>query len=292
MFAKRLPPAYFCAILLYRTVIRRTLSGITAQIEKTIFWLGGIFIGGLSNYSFEWIPIQRLTAHDLEQQPGAKAALAGILIVLTVIVVGQVHSFWLEGRLLGYLALYGLFLFGILVCLAIPGVSLRIHHYIIALLLLPGTASQTRPSLLYQGILLGLFINGIARWGFDSILQTPHALRQDGKLDSAAPHILEPVISQVGDVLVAVFSWAAPPAEMDGVSVLVNDVERSRRFFNDGVDQKSGSFELLRPVGLHLNEYIRFAYMKGGQTLDYTSAGTLFENGTWSMKQTRVDASA
>ncbi|KAF1960778.1 hypothetical protein CC80DRAFT_437981 [Byssothecium circinans] len=285
MFAKRLLPASFCAVVLYRAIIKRTLSGITAQVEKTVFWLGGFFFGALSNYTFDWIPIQRLTAHDLEQQPGAKVALAGILIVLAFIVVGQVYFFWLEGRLPRYLALYGLFLFGILVCLGIPAVSLRIHHYIIALLLLPGTTLQTRPSLFYQGILLGLFVNGIARWDFDSILQTSDALREDGKFDSAVPHILEPAISRVGDALVAVFSWAAPPAGMDGISVLVNDVERSRKFFHDGVDKNVNSFELLRPVGMQLTEYLRFAFVRGGQTLDYTNAGTLFDNGTWIMKQ-------
>jgi hypothetical protein len=289
MFAKRLLPASFCAVIFYRTTVKHTLLGITAQIEKTVLWLGGFFFGALSNYTFDWIPIQRLTAHDLEQQPGAKTALAAILLVLAVIIVGQVYSFWLEGRLPRYLALYGLFVLGIVICLAIPGVSLRIHHYIIGLLLLPGTTLQTRPSLLYQGILLGLFVNGIARWDFDSVLQTTDALREDGKFDSAVPHILEPVISHVGQALVAVFSWTTPPAGMDGISVLVNDVERSRKFFNDGVDDKPTSFELLRPLGMELNEYVRFAYVRSGRTLDYTDAGTLFHNGTWLVNRGVLD---
>ncbi|KAF2636858.1 hypothetical protein P280DRAFT_434523 [Massarina eburnea CBS 473.64] len=289
MFAKRLLPAFFCAVVLYLTVIKHTLRGMTAQVEKTLFWLGGFFFGALSNYTFDWIPIQRLTAHDLEQQPGAKVALAAILIVLTIIVIGQIYFFWLEGRLARYLSLYGLFLFGILICLAIPGVSLRIHHYIIALFLLPGTTLQTRPSLLYQGILLGLFVNGIARWDFDSILQTSDALRQDGQFDSAVPRIFEPVISHVGSSLVAVFSWAAPPLGMEGISVLVNDVERSRKFFDDSVDEKPGSFEMLRPIDSGLNEYLRFAFLKDGRTLDYTSAGTLFNNGTWAMEQKALE---
>ncbi|KAK7187969.1 LCCL domain containing protein [Paraphaeosphaeria sporulosa] len=280
-FAKRLLPALFCAVVIYRTTVRRTLHGLTAHVEKTFLWLGGFFFGALSNYTFDWIPIQRLTAHDLEQQPGAKFALAIILVVLVAIIAGQIYYFWLEGRLLRYLALYGLFISGILVCLTIPGVSLRIHHYIIGLLLLPGTSIKTRPSLVYQGILLGLFVNGIARWDFDSVLQTTADLRGDGKFDSALPELLEPGITNKAGVLVANFQWVAPPAVVDGISVLVNDVERSRQFFSDAEDGAHG-FEWTRTVEESSNEYFRFGYVKGGRTLDYTKAGTLFGNGTWS----------
>lgn len=278
-FAKRLLPALFCAVIIYRTTVKHTLHGLTAHIEKTILWLGGFFFGALSNYTFDWIPIQRLTAHDLAQQPGAKVALAMILVVLIAIIAGQVYHFWLEGRLLRYLALYGLFISGILVCLIIPGVSLRIHHYIIGLLLLPGTSMQTRPSLLYQGILLGLFVNGIARWDFDSVLQTTADLRGDGKFDSALPKLLEPTISSTAQGLVASFQWMTPPKMADGISVLVNDVERFRQFFGDAEDGAAG-FEWKRTVE-GMNEYFRFGYVRGGRTLDYTTAGTLFGNGTW-----------
>jgi len=292
LFAKRMLPAMFCAVVTYRTTIKRTLANLKAPIEKTLLWLGGFFFGALSNYTFDWIPIQRLTAHDLQQQPGAKVALAVILIILVVIVVGQAYCFWLEGRLLRYLALYGVFLLGIFICLIIPGVSLRIHHYILALLLLPGTSVQTRLSLLYQGILLGLFVNGIARWDFDSILQTPGALRQDGKFESEIPTILEPEISTVIDRWVARFTWATQPLTVDGISVLVNDVERYRGFFRDGIDNNhTDVFEWQRPVKFSLNEYIRFGFVRGGQALDYTDAGILFSNGTWTMAGTVRDKS-
>ena len=287
MFAKRLLPALFCAIFIYRTTVKPTLSGVTAHVEKTVFWLGGFFFGALSNYTFDWIPISRLTAHDLKQQPGAIMALFIILAILVMIIAGQVYFFWIEGRLLWYLRLYGLFVLGILFCLAIPGVSLRLHHYILGLVLLPGTNLQTRPSLLFQGILLGLFVNGIARWDFDSILQTTDALRADGKFESAIPKPLSPVISRTADGLTAVFEWMDPPTSMDGLSVLVNDVERSRIFFSDGAKSNIDNFEWARPVGIDLNEYIRFAYVVGGRALDYTNAGTLFRNGTWSMQQNK-----
>ena len=280
MFAKRLLPAFFVAVLIWMTVVKRTLSGLTAPIEKTILWLGGFWVGALSNYTFDWIPISRLTAHDLEQQPGAKLALAVIIVMLVFIVVGQVYYFWLEGRLLNYLKLYGLFVFAILFCLAIPGVNLRIHHYVIGLLLLPGTSMQTRPSLLYQGILLGLFVNGIARWDFDSILQTTAALRGDGKFDSVIPVILEPIINtSSAEGILASFSWKHLPVGVDGISILVNDVERYKAFSDDQVN--GGNFEWTRPVDTTINEYFRFAFLMNGRTLDYSKAGTLLSNGSW-----------
>jgi hypothetical protein len=281
MFAKRLLPAFFIAIVIYQTIIKQTLSGLTASFEKGLFWLGGFWIGALSNYTFDWIPISRLTAHDLEQQPGAKLALAIIIIILVTIIVGQAYSFWLEGRLVRHLGLYGVFISAILVCLIIPGVNLRIHHYILALLLLPGTSLQTRPSLLYQGILLGLFVNGVARWDFDSVLQTSEALRADAMLDSAVPVSLGPIVGSDANGLVATFAWIPSPKSMDGISVLVNDVERGRVWYDDGKSGPEKVFNWTRSHNSHADEYFRWAYLKDGRTLDYSKAGVLLGSGAW-----------
>jgi len=286
-FAERFLPALFCAVVLYQTCIRRTLLGLEAQIEKTLLWLGAFWFGALSNYTFGWLPLQRLRVHDLEQQPGAKLSLAIIVAVILLIAAQQIYYFWHEGRLLRYLGLYGLFILGILFCLALPAVELRIHHYVVGLLLLPGTSLQTRPSLLYQGLLVGLFVNGVARWGFASVLETPNALRGDGAFTSLVPIIGTPLIS-LGTVADAVstifFTWDPPPiaAHMNGVSVLVNDVERLRRFFTQG-NGSDDSFRWTRPKELGLPEYFRFAFIRDGITLDYTRAGTWFANGTWTM---------
>lgn len=280
MFAKRLLPAFFVAVIIWMVVVKRTLSGLDASVEKTVIWLGGFWFGALSNYTLDWIPISRLTPHDLEQQPGAKLALAIILGVLVIIALGQMYFFWCEGRLLRYLGLYGLLTAGILVCLAIPGVNLRIHHYIIGLLLLPGTSIQTRPSLLYQGILLGLFVNGIARWDFDSILQTTAALRGDGQFNSVVPAVITPKIeTSTMKGVMASFSWVVLPEGIQGISVLVNDVERYRAFIDEYPDGET--FNWGRPANDTMNDYFRFAFIKDGRTLDYSKAGTLLSNGTW-----------
>ncbi|KAF9768474.1 hypothetical protein IL306_014231 [Fusarium sp. DS 682] len=277
-------PAMFCAWVMYDKMgVRRTLKGLTAQIEKTVLWLGGCWVGGMENYTLSFIPIQRLNKHDLDQQPGARAALAIIIIVLVAIVSSQVWFFRQEGRLIKYLKLYALLIAAILISLSIPKLSLRIHHYIIALLLLPGTSMQTRPSLLYQGLLIGLFISGIARWGFDPVLQTSQALQGDAQKGSKLPSIPEPVIHLANgtDSLSNItFTWNEPPRQLyDGISILVNDVERFRTYFGD-VDAKR-DFVWSRNSTLNLPEYFRFAYMDGSESEDYTKAGTWTADGEW-----------
>ncbi|PHH86508.1 hypothetical protein CDD83_10131 [Cordyceps sp. RAO-2017] len=278
-------PAMFVAWVMYdRMGVRRTLKGLQAQVEKTVLWLGACWVGGMSNYTLDFIPIQRLNKHDLDQQPGAKAALAIIVIVLVVIVATQVWFFRREGRLIKYLKLYALFLAAIVIGLVLPGLSLRIHHYIIGLVLLPGTSLQTRPSLLYQGLLVGLFINGIARWGFDPVLQTPGALQGDAQRDTLLPTVHQPVISLAGANSGALsnitFSWDMPDGSLyDGISVLVNDVERFRTYFGD-VDEKP-EFVWPRNSTSNLPEYFRFALMTGSDSGDYTKAGTWTADGRW-----------
>jgi hypothetical protein len=275
-------PAMMTAWVIYDKMgVRRTLNGLTAQIEKTILWLGACWFGALENYSFRWIPIQRLNKHDLEQQPGAKAALFFIIAFLLVIIGTQVYFFRQEGRLRKYLKLYILFILGIVVCLVLPDLNLRIHHYILALLLLPGTSMQTRPVLLYQSLLVGLFINGIARWGFDPVLQTSAALQGDAQHNSALPIILAPTI-QLGATLSNItFKWDEVAGKRyDGISILVNDVERFRSYFDEDFDGKD-NFLWAREGEQGLNEYFRFGYMEGTQTWDYTKAGIWNKEGAW-----------
>jgi hypothetical protein len=269
----RFLPAGFVAFVLYRYCVHPQLEGLTAQYEKTILWVGGCWVGALTNHTFDFIPIQRLTPHDLDQQPGAKIALSVIVVILILIAVGQVYYLRLESRLPRYLALYLLFGIGLAIFVVIPGLNLRIHHYILALLLLPGTAIQTRPSLLYQGILVGLFINGVARWGFDSILQTPAALLGDGQYNSILP-VVGLIQAKTANIT---FSWTPPPEPFDGLSVLINDVERFRSYNGDGRDE----FTWDRSVGENLPYYFRFGYVQGSNSGDYTKAGVWKSDGSW-----------
>ncbi|RYN31207.1 hypothetical protein AA0114_g12204 [Alternaria tenuissima] len=277
----RFLPASFCMYAVYQFAVRRQLQGLHAQVEKTILWLGGCWIGALNNYTFDKIPIERLTPHDIKNQPGAIPALIIIVLILFTIALGQAWSFRVEGRLPRYLAIYGALVGGILALVAIPKMNVRIHHYILGLLLVPGTSMQTRPSLLFQGILIGLFINGTARWGFASILETPSALRGDAPMDTLLPIITAPIIHNNLNIHHLrpniTFDWHFPfPEPYDGISILVNDVER----YHEYADRMEESWTWTRQME-NVNEYFRFGYLKGGGRGDYTKAGVWRADGGW-----------
>ena len=275
LMIERFLPACFVAFVFYRYAVRRQLEGLTAQVEKTVLWLGGAWIGALNNYTFKDIPIQRLTPHDIRAQPGAVLALIIIVLLIFFIALGQIYYLRLERRFRRYLALYagmGAFL---LMCVALPTLNLRIHHYVLAMLLIPGTSMQTRPSLLYQGLLMGLFINGIARWGFDSLLQTSAALFLGGPQYSSLPNVTAVATPALPYIH---FSWAWPPEGYDGLSMLVNDVERYRWYIGEGNNSFTWRAARHEP---RQREFFRFAYMRASESTDYTKAGVWDANGTW-----------
>ena len=117
------------------------------------------------------IPIDRLLVSDIRRRPGALTALI-VLAVMLVILINQIRVIRKTGwppHYAGWYVAGGLVL---LVLALLPGLTLRRHHYIVALVLLPVTAFPTRLSAIYQAFLLGLFISGGAAFQWDSILQT------------------------------------------------------------------------------------------------------------------------
>ncbi|EAT89119.1 hypothetical protein SNOG_03914 [Parastagonospora nodorum SN15] len=271
----RFLPAALVAALFYQFSIRKTLRNCKAHVEKTVLWVGAAWVGALSNYTLEKIPIQRLTGHDIRQQPGAITALVIIILILFIVILYQCWCLRSEGRLPRFLGLYAIFGISLGILSAMPHLTLRIHHYILALLLLPGTSMQTRISLLAQGLLVGLFINGVARWDFDSILQTAAQLRGDAQLGTSVPSILEPLINGTN----VTFTWKGILRGYDGISVLINDVERFR-----GIDAEA-NFTWTRQA-VDLPEYFRFGFINYSpfgavRYSDFTKAGTWWVNGTW-----------
>ena len=285
----RFLPAAFVVTVLYISTVRHTLKGLRAQIEKTVLWLGACWLGALNNYTFDRIPLSRLTPHDLKQQPGAIPALICVVTVILGAALWQAWCIRIEGKMQQYLGIYGCMVASLLALVAIPNFNVRIHHYILAILLTPGTFTQTRPSLLFQGLLIGLFINGIARWGFDPLLQTAWQLRGDAPTGSKLPQILPPIIHNNFGLAYApniTFEWEQPPTAFgyDGISVLVNDVERYRAFADQrptaGMPAGMHSFTWARQSESH-PEYFRFAFMHGSGAADYTKAGTWNADGSW-----------
>lgn len=281
----RLLPAAFIGIVVYQHWISITLKGLAARAEKTVLWLGGCWIGSLNNFTFDNLPLSRLTPHDLSQ-PGAILTLIVLVLIIYAIALGQVWVLRIEGRLPQYLKLYGI-LSGILLFLAVtPRLHLRLHHYILALLLLPGTAVQTRPSLLYQGLLLGLFISGIARWGFAGILETSALLYRNGPFDGPVPSVAAPQIAGNSNILFDLSNVTAAAPD-NRFSILVNDVERFRtpldatwavtefnwtRSFDKGTAPTPTFFRMA---------YVYTNWIGRDLVGRYTNPGTWFANGTW-----------
>lgn len=261
----RLLPASFVAYVLYKFCAAPLLQPITSpiyQIEKLLLFLPTLFIGALNNYTFaRLIPLQRLTPMDIQQQPGAKVALAIVIPIVITIVLTQAWQIRQGGLLPRYLKIYCTMGLIILILSPLPGLRLRIHHYILAILLMPGTAFPTRPSLLYQGLLLGLFINGIARWGFASIIETPAALGElapgrggdHGWWGSTYPNITDSSVqislpgvgsneTYRGNGNITFSLWEhdrMSDLAVDGISILLNDVERFRGYVDE---DKRGEF--------------------------------------------------
>lgn len=166
-------PALFVCYAFWRLAFRFTLPAFAkAPIEGALWYLGSFWVGVLANITFEKIPFSELTSHDIKQRAGSGAALAIIIVVVFICVVNQCRV----ARKTGWLTYYlGWYIAGGLVALVLaflPGLQFVLHHYFAAMVLMPATAFPTRLSALYQGLLLGLFLNGVAAFGFASILET------------------------------------------------------------------------------------------------------------------------
>lgn len=171
-------PGLFMVYGIWRVAFRFVLpTFMRMPLEATVWYIGPFWVGVLANVTFGKIPINRLLASDVKSRPGALTALIIIVVVVLVIALNQIRVIRKTGWLPHYAGWYlagGLVL---LVLALLPGLTLRLHHYIVALILLPATAFPTRLSAIYQAFLLGLFINGGAVFRWDSILQTASEVR-------------------------------------------------------------------------------------------------------------------
>jgi hypothetical protein len=101
-------------------------------------------------------------------------------------------------------------------------------------------------------------------------------------MDSAPiPNMLEPEIfgqTLHNSVSNITFKWATPPPGIEGISMLVDDVEQDRVYFADG--KGKDSFFWRRGPQAFV-DYIRFGYVKDGRVLKYSPAGTWELDDTW-----------
>lgn len=321
-------PCLFGAYVIWKVSIRFVLPAFRVlPIEGTVLWLAWYWIGTLLDVVFANVPLNRLVGSDLASQPGAIPSLVVIVIVIVVLAINQViFVIRRQGYLPKYLALYatGGVIVGLLA--AIPGETVRVHHYILALVLLPGVGFPTRISLMAAALLLGMYLNGIGRWGFDGLIQDTAVVRGDGASGSALPtfatnrstwHGVSPLPQASGIV-----AWDPIPTSLaqtyDSFALLVDDVLRYQggetqfdmgslygvydanvTSTNATVASTTSSHQQRQESNVTLASalataqalatephYLRLAYVSNGNYGDFTMMATVYFNGTW------VDASS
>ncbi|KAI0304994.1 hypothetical protein BC826DRAFT_902599 [Russula brevipes] len=270
-------PALFVCYAFWRLAIRFVLPAFAKMpIEAMILYLGPYWVTVLANLTTERIPINRLTASDITAQRNGLVALIIIVIVLFVLVINQVRVIHKTGWLPYYLGWYILGGLVTLVLALLPTLNLRLHHYIIAIILMPGTAFPTRLSALYQGFLLGLFLNGTAAFGFASMFQTSAQLRRDGVFGTQLPSFVTNSTNYNSSLplLDQTILWTPLPngEDWDGFALLVDDVER---YVGTGLNYSLAALQSGLP------HFFRLAFTSQGTAGDFTQAATLWPNGSW-----------
>ena len=156
----------------------------------------------------------------------------------------------------------------------------------------PTYTSRPRLVLFSQGLLLGLFVVSIARSGlvlpFSAAVAVPSMGPAPAPLALSTPpypEILAPAITIGFGGSNATFHWRTPvPAGVDGISMLLNDVERERRSFvrdgqRDAREEHRGFVWVRSPQAVP--DFIRFSWLREGRVLGWSAAGTWEPDGAW-----------
>lgn len=256
-------PAAICLALVYTCSVRATLYKMTAQLEKTIFWLGACWIG-------------LLQGHILQEYHFATPCL------VVFIAFHQMYDLHRNRRLHESIPLYASF--SALVVFFLLTNAVPRHLLILGLLLLPGSSIRSRPNLVLQGLLVGLLISGIVG---HSLLPWVSPFSWDSASASAAqataaviapPEVHEPQISMADSFANITFTWATPvPETVDGISMLINDVERGRVLFGSGAEDKLVWMRGPQAVA----DYIRFGWVRNNELVRYGDFGVWKVDGVW-----------
>lgn len=224
---QRLLPLCFVLYVEWKCAAKRTLED-GSPAAKILLWYPTFWLGVLNNVTFDRLPVDRLTAKDLKEQAGALTAVGSIAATILTCAVIQAYSLWKSGRFRKYFKIYISIIAGLVFLGSIPGLNLRIHHYILGMMLVPGCATRGSSAYLFQGILIGLILSGVSRWDFASIIETDFAL-----LRGEAGSSLEPPVflfdpskpHQVSWTLNSNLTINDSPEGIDGFSLLANDFE-------------------------------------------------------------------
>ncbi|KAL4402153.1 hypothetical protein ACI68E_001805 [Malassezia pachydermatis] len=284
------PFLFVCFVIWYAGLRHVWPAFRPLPLEFGIGWLGLWWIGVLLDVVFADVPLSRLTGHDIAQQPGALTSLVIIVVVVICLAINQVRVIRNAGVLPKFLTLYIIAAIILGLCAAVPNEVVRLHHYIIALALLPGCCFPTRVSMLCCAILVGMFINGVGRWGFDGLLQDDAVVQGDATGSSALPEF------SASQDQPGVIQWMPIPSHLTdtwtGFSLLVDDVVRHvgpgtsynltsllDTFMTDTSERLPATD--IRSTIENSVHYIRLAYASMTGTGDFTMPALAWLNGTF-----------
>ncbi|QPG74671.1 hypothetical protein FOA43_002003 [Brettanomyces nanus] len=259
------------------------------QSFRSLLWYPLFWLGMLNNVTFDRLAVDRFTLKDIAAMPGSVTTTILLLLLILTGTVIQAHQLWKAGRLRNYIIGYCTLGLSIIGLSHIHGLQLRIHHYIIGLVLIPGTKTRGYTAFLFQGLLLGLIVNGVARWGFASIEETNLSLLRDDSAGRAEPPSFLGYTKKNNSITWTEVEFPTTNKQTEKhpvlYSVLINDVEVYK-----GPDVSINIAELTKnntefgtlltqAVGYHeeVQVYIRIASLgrKGDQRSGYCDAETM-----------------
>ncbi|TYJ57254.1 hypothetical protein B9479_001987 [Cryptococcus floricola] len=266
-------PVLLVGYWIWNQAFKFTLRGFTKLPFDLAFWQGaGYWIGIESSTVLARLPISRLGYDSLD--PAGIIALTCIIVIAVIVVAIQAWSFRRAGLVRYYLIRY-LPLIPILIILAnIPNYTLRLHHYLLALAAIPVLSLPNRVSLFWGAFMLGLWLDGVGRWGWDGILQETTSLLGDANSGSYTPVFWDNVTTSTA------LGWSPITEELEALNVtayslLVNDMQ----IYDNWTDS---SISLNGLIDEGVDNYFRLAYIESGSSMDYTDPVMRWANGSWS----------
>ncbi|WVW80655.1 hypothetical protein I302_102641 [Kwoniella bestiolae CBS 10118] len=269
-----LPPILLAGYWFWKLSFKRTLAGFRELPLEVGIWQGaGYWLGVESSTIFGKLPITRLGYDALD--PAGVISLVCIIVVAVIVVLIQAWEMRKYGLLRYYLIRY-IPLIPLLIILAfIPNYSLRLHHYLFAIIAIPVLSLPNRISLFGQAFALGLFLDGTGRWGWDGLIQLTGSLVGDANTGSLIPSFWSNLTTATTIHFDPIYA-IEKVYNVTGFSVLVDDIQNSGDYTTASIDMTT----------LNLTEgmdhYLRIAYIANGTSLDFTDPVVWYANQSWS----------
>lgn len=245
-------PFLFVCYWLWKVAWSKVIPSISAS-ERIWVYILPWWLGLILNLTFGWVPIDRLTPHDIQQRPGGILALSILIILTATLTSYQVWCLNKANRLTILLVPYAMLVIVLVTLSLIPEHSVRLHHYITGIILSPLTSVATKSSGILQAFFLGIIQNGLGRWSFGSIIESSKEVIGDAYNSQDKMPEFDPMNSGLVNGLKDLnISWKSLNASMDptdriSIGLMINDI---LRFIIASTDTSIIIHNLLRNVSV------------------------------------------